>query len=375
MRFHVLAVPISITRKDFTVCSTTILVLDWCKMMHARGHTIYHYGHEDSEVDCIEHIPVVFEKDIQQTYPGRNWKRDGVHGSTEDHVHQAFNIRAIHEIQSRKQFGDFLLCFWGFSHKPVANAHPDLIAVDPTVGIDHPVSLPYSIFASYSVMNRVYGKSNIDPRWYDAVIPHFFDVNQFEFNPTPKDYFLYIGRIIPSKGINIAIDLAKAAGMKIVIAGTGNVRTCKENVPDHVIEMGSVNVEQRCELMKNAKAFIAPSHYCEPFGMAVVEAMLCGTPVITTDWGGFAETVLHGVTGYRCRTQEQFNWAANNIGSLNRQTCRDWAVNNYSMERIAPMFEEYFDTLSKVSKSGGFYFDNTTRTDLNWMVRQYPPSS
>ena len=369
MRFHVLAVPITITRKDFTVCSTTILVYDWCKMMHARGHTIYHYGHEDSMVDCTEHITVVLEEDIQKTYPGRVWKRDGSHGCTNDHAHQIFNTRAIPEVGKRKQPGDFILCFWGFSHEPVYKAHPELIPVDPTVGIDHPVSLPYQIFASYSVMNRVYGRSNIDPRWYDAVIPHFFDVKQFEFNPTPKDYFLYIGRIIPSKGISIAIDMARDAGKKIIVAGVGNVQWCKNPVPDHVIEMGSVDVEQRCELMKNAAGFIAASHYSEPFGMAVVEAMLCGTPVITTDWGGFAETVNHGVTGYRCHTQEQFSWAAKNIDKIDRQACRDWAVKNYSMERVGPMYEAYFDMISRVQKSGGFYYDNPERKDLDWLVR------
>jgi glycosyltransferase involved in cell wall biosynthesis len=251
----------------------------------------------------------------------------------------------------------------------VYKAHPDLIPIDPTVGIDHPVSLPYQIFASYSVMNRVYGRSNIDPRWYDAVIPHFFDVKQFEFNPTPKDYFLYVGRIIPSKGISIAIDMAKHAGVKIIIAGVGNVEWCKNPVPDHVIRMGSVDVEQRCELMKNAKAFIAASYYSEPFGMAVVEAMLCGTPVITTDWGGFAETVNHGVTGYRCHTQEQFNWAAKNIDKIDRQACRDWAIKNYSMERIGPMYEEYFDMISRVHMSGGFYYDKPDRNNLDWLKR------
>jgi len=344
-------------------------------MMHARGHTIYFYGHIDSVVDCTEKVPIIFHADTEKAYPGWDWKKDGTRGNTSDHVHTVFNERAIHEVGLRKKANDFLLCFWGFAHKSIADAHRDLIAVDPTVGIDHHISYPFAVFASYSIMNRVYGKCNMDPRWYDSVIPHFFDTAEFEFNATPKDYFLYVGRVINSKGINIAIDAAFAAGVKLIVAGVGSVSSIRGSVPSHVVEIGSVGPVQRNELMKNAKAFIAPSHYSEPFGMAVVEAMICGTPVITTDWGGFAETVLHGTTGYRCRTMEQFTWAAKNIDKIRREDCREWAIKNHSFERIANMYEEYFNTLIKVTANGGFYASDPDRTDLDWLVRYYPTSS
>jgi hypothetical protein len=125
--------------------------------------------------------------------------------------------------------------------------------------------------------------------------------------------------------------------------------------------------------MKNAKALLAPTHFNEPFGGVMVEALFCGTPVITTDWGGFAENNLHGVTGYRCRTMEQFEWACRNIDKIDRKACHDWAMNNFSLERVALMYEEYFETLSKVHDgSGGFYASNPGRKNLDWMVRYYP---
>jgi hypothetical protein len=105
----------------------------------------------------------------------------------------------------------------------------------------------------------------------------------------------------------------------------------------------------------------------------MVEALFCGTPVITSDWGGFAENNLHGVTGYRCRTMEQFEWAARNIDKINRRTCHDWAINNFSLDRVALMYEEYFETLAKVHNgAGGFYAKNPDRKDLDWMIRYYP---
>jgi hypothetical protein len=125
--------------------------------------------------------------------------------------------------------------------------------------------------------------------------------------------------------------------------------------------------------MKNAKALIAPTHYNEPFGGVTIEALMCGTPTITTDWGGFAENNIHGVTGYRCRTIEQFVWAGKNIDKISRKACREWAVNNFSLERVALMYEEYFESLSKIHDgSGGFYAKNDDRAELDWLVRYYP---
>jgi hypothetical protein len=74
-------------------------------------------------------------------------------------------------------------------------------------------------------------------------------------------------------------------------------------------------------------------------GNEAIEAQLRGTPVISTDWGGFTGTVLHGTTGFRCRTLEQFVWAAKNIDQIDPADCRRWAQTNYGPERIAPMFK------------------------------------
>ena len=139
--------------------------------------------------------------------------------------------------------------------------------------------------------------------------------------------------------------------------------------------VGYVEPEQRKHLMMNAKALLAPTHFNEPFGGVMVESLYCGTPVITSDWGGFAENNLHGVTGYRCRTMEQFEWACKNIDKIDRRACYEWADKNFSLDRISLMYEEYFSTLLKVHDgSGGFYAKNDERENLDWMVRYYPKS-
>lgn len=97
----------------------------------------------------------------------------------------------------------------------------------------------------------------------------------------------------------------------------------------------------------------------------------CGTPVISTDWGAFAETVVHGVTGYRCRTGDQFGWAAANVHKLLPHQCRQWIEANFSLEKVGLMYEEYFQSLLDLKKDGW----NTLRpgrTQLSWLEKQYP---
>jgi glycosyltransferase involved in cell wall biosynthesis len=117
---------------------------------------------------------------------------------------------------------------------------------------------------------------------------------------------------------------------------------------------------------------LLPTYYAEPFGCVVVEAMLSGTPVITTDWGAFPEINPHGVTGYRCRTFEQFQWAVEHIDGIEPATCRRWAIENFGMERVKHMYEEYFDMVSRLFLDKGFYSANPDRAGLGWLSRSYP---
>jgi len=373
MRFHVLSLPHTVTKKEYSACAFTMKVLKFCKMMTARGHTVYHYGHKDSEVECTEHIPVTYDEDLKIAYGDYDWKKNFFQHNTQDHAHKIFNERGIVEVGRRKQPGDFLLMFWGYAHRPIMDSYPDMIAVEPGIGCGNEPCTKQSIFESHAIMNIVYGQYHRQPHWYDAVIPNYFDPIDFEFNDKPMDYFLFVGRIMDLKGVGIAIEVTKRLGVKLLIAGQGNILDIVNPVPDHVTVVGYVEPEQRSLLMRNAKALLAPSHYNEPFGGVTIEALFCGTPNITTDWGGFAENNIHGVTGYRCRTIEQFYWAAKNIDKISRKACREWAMNNYSIQRVSKMYEEYFQTLTKVyDGSSGFYADNDSRDELDWLQKYYP---
>jgi glycosyltransferase involved in cell wall biosynthesis len=372
-RFHILAVPHTITRKDYSACAFTQKALKFGKMMHRRGHIIIHYGHNESEIECTEQVNITDNQLFQETYGHYDWKKELFKHNVADNCNQTYNRRAIEEIGKRKQHRDFLLLFWGIGHADVAKAHPDMICVEPGRGCFNTPCTPFSIYESYAVMNYVYGQEKWQPKWTDAVIPNYFDLEDFKFNPKPGKYFVYLGRVIESKGIGIAVDIAKYTGIKLKIAGQGDLRAILGYDPPPEVEViGYLEPAARSEVLQGALALLAPTHYNEPFGGVTVEALLCGTPIITSDWGAYSENNLHGVTGYRCRNMDQFIWAAKNIHKINRRTCRVWAQNNFSLERVAPMYEEYFRSLIPIFTGKGFYQLNPGRKELDWMKRDYP---
>jgi glycosyltransferase involved in cell wall biosynthesis len=187
---------------------------------------------------------------------------------------------------------------------------------------------------------------------------------------------LFVGRLIGRKGVDVAVQVTRALGLRLVIAGQGKLQNAAEGLDirdSHVEFVGSVGPEARAALMGGAHMLFAPTYYIEPFGNVAVEAQLCGTPVLTTDWGVFPETVVHGVTGYRCRTFDDFVWAATNVHRLNPAHCRQWAVENYSVQRVRWMYQEYFAKIADISRAG-WYEPHPERTELDWLRKSFPVS-
>ena len=376
-----LGIPHTVTTREYSSCAFTAKVVKLCRMLRALGHTVIHVGHEDSDVDCDEQVTVTTQWDLDDSYPFHDWKTQGFPDfKLTDKIYHSFTVNAVAAIEKRQQPGDFLLCSFGAGHKPVADGLKGLIVVEPGIGYAGGTFAPFRVFESYAVMHALQGQARVESMsnemWYDAVIPNYFDLDDFAFCPEPQDYLLFLGRIGPGKGTQIAVQIAEALDVRLVVAGMGEVtqdmaRTDRP-ISEYVEQIGVVGPERRAQLLSRAEATICASLYLEPFCGVQIESMLSGTPVISTDWGAFAEYNIHGATGYRCRTFEQFLWATKNVDRLDRFEIRKYAE-QFSLERVAKMYDEYFAMVADVHNgNGGWYAPHDNRTNLDWLKRSIP---
>ena len=116
--------------------------------------------------------------------------------------------------------------------------------------------------------------------------------------------------------------------------------------------------------MAKAKGAFLASQYVEPFGGVQIEMLLSGTPTITTDWGAFTENNIEGVTGYRCRTFDDYLQAAKNIneGAISREACREHGE-KFSLESVAPRYEKFFTDIMNIHTCNGWYETNIPKKE------------
>ena len=297
-RFHVVALPHTQTSRLHCGCAYTMKVLNFCRMMRSLGHTVFHYGAEGSQADCSEHVSVISQEEQRLLCGTQDWRRETYRIAWDERAPywQLCNSRAVAEILRRKQARDFVCLIGGSCQRTIADhVGNDVLCVEFGVGY-RGVFAKYRVFESYAHQARIYGaqQPDGDGNFYDAVIPNYYDPADFPFCPKKQDYFLYIGRLIRRKGIQVAVETTRAIGARLLIAGQGIDRIepgrivtteghCYEGA--HLQYVGFADVARRAELMGNARAVFVPTLYLEPFGGVNVEAQLCGTPVITTDWG------------------------------------------------------------------------------------------
>ncbi len=186
-------------------------------------------------------------------------------------------------------------------------------------------------------------------------------LDSYLFQEKPKDYLLWLGKIIPEKGLAEAIEVAKKTGEKLIIAGI--IPKEQQDYFEYRIQpmidnkkiqfVGAANFEKKIELFRNAKALLYPIRRPEPFGLVVIEAMACGTPVIAYKEGSMPELIKEGKTGFLVNSQEEMIVALKKINQIKRRDCRRHVETKFSRKKMVNKYEALYNTLLKEKKKNG----------------------
>jgi glycosyltransferase involved in cell wall biosynthesis len=367
-RFHLLGLVHLPVSERFMGCAFTQKIVKLSKMLLSLGHEVFLYGAESSDAPCSEFFQTHTLQEIRDEWGsgdnrfdiGYNWKKLGFRhdfNKTRTETTNNYYDRAAYAINKHKHRDDFLLLMQGYYQKPIADKVGLYLTIEPGIGYRGSIAPhadrkytqgPFRAFESAYLMNFTYGSENpgksINGHYYDRVIPNYFEPKDFPFKAKKEDYFFYIGRMIHRKGVWTAVRTTEAIGAKLILAGQEDDEINVKALPSHCKFIGYVEPDERAELMGNAQAVFVPTTYLEAFGGVNVEAQLCGTPAITTNFGVFPETVVHGVTGFRCNTMIDFVDAARNAHKLNPKKIRKHAE-RYLTTNVRHEFHQWFDDL------------------------------
>lgn len=365
-RFHVLGLVHLPTSKTYMACAFSQKNYKLCKMLMDAGYEVFLYGAEGSDAPCTKFIQTHTLKEIRDTWGdgdnrfeiGYNWKVGQFrHDFNEQRkpVTLKYYQKAITEINIEKRPDDFLVVTQGVYQKPIDDGVGLYLTIESGVGYRGSYAKFRSWESSY-IQNFTYGSENprqsINGRYYDRVIPNYFDPEDFPFVDKKGDYFLFMGRMIQRKGVMTAVLACEALGAKLVLAGQLSDEITLEQLQSHknVEFVGYADAKTRARLMGNARAVFCPSTYLEPFCGVHAEAMLCGTPVLTTNFGAFTDYVIDGVNGYKCDTLNDFVQKAKIIDKLDPKIVRK-SAERFTLDSVSKQYEKWFKDLYQLYRS------------------------
>ena len=186
---------------------------------------------------------------------------------------------------------------------------------------------------------------------YIATIYHGIPVEEFPFCEEPGDYLLFFGRIHHDKGVYEAIQMAREVGMPLIIAGIVQDEAYFDSqvapyVDGKEVEyIGVVGPERRGEVLGQARALVHLINFGEPFGLSVVEAMACGTPVVAMRRGAMPELIRDGETGFLVDSLEEAVKRVRQLDSIRRRQCRRWVQERFTQERMVREYLRVYESI------------------------------
>ena len=363
-RLHLPAIPHTITSPRYSHCAFTGKVLRFAPMMQSRGYQVYHYGVEGSEAGADVNIDLLTAQEWQQlrveSYlilhpeadPNDERRFVGDLANIGTPLYREFNSRLRAALILHYRPGDIVCLPFGEAHKEAID-NLEVIAVE--TGIGYPDSfLNFRIFESYAWKHWACGRYNVPPHNYWFVCPNYYNILEWPLGQ-PKPVVGYFGRICAIKGLDTVVEVARRfPDTQFVICGQGE--DLYSDKADNLFYQPPLHGADRGAFLGSLACLLAPSVYLEPFCGVNVEAQLCGTPVVATDAGAFAETVEHGATGLLCHTLADFCRGVERAleGGFDRGYIRKRAQERYDMYQVAHQYDYAFRCIADLQGDGWY---------------------
>jgi len=334
---HITSIYVAVSRQTYG--GTERVVYHLCEQLYRRGHEVELFASGDSKVDCVLHsvLPIASQEDPASTF----------------YLEKEFEARNTFNLYRQAARFDVIHAHW-----PTLAPYFSSFTTTPTV-------LTYAYIEKEL---HEYYRENF-PRCFPVCVSHAqrkmlgdesipviyngIDLSEIEFNPTPEDFFILVGRMTPEKGIAEAIRVARNAGEKLLIIGHVSTHLpwsadyfLKEVKPqidgDKIRYIERLSYRETVRLMGKAKGFLFPLQWEEPFGLAVIEAMAAGTPVIAYSRGSMPELIRNGETGYLVQREDEMVKMTRQIEELDRARCRAWVEERFSLEQMVDGYEQLY---------------------------------
>jgi len=282
---------------------------------------------------------------------------DNTEGLSHD-VHGLRDRYMVNEMYRRAERGEFDLLYFHHPESALSGAvqHLDV----PTVYTLHDPIYPWyrELFELFASANQKFISISNNQRRDAPDLPYLdtvyngTDMDLFELSEEHDDYLLFAGRIAPEKGVKEAIQVAKKTNHRLLIIGPVNHGSqayfdqyIKSELDDRILYLGRMDQDQLVKYYQKAKAVLTPIQWEEPFGLTTVEAMACGTPVISLHRGAAPEIIIDGKTGFVVHSIGEMGEAVGKIDQIKRKDCREHVAHMFAVEQMVDGYEDAFYAL------------------------------
>jgi glycosyltransferase involved in cell wall biosynthesis len=341
----------------YSHCAFTGKALRFPKMMQGQGYTVIEYSNAGSESSADEHVTMLDAAEFAGLFKRGETDFHGNDATVGSEAHQLFERRLIPALRERLQPQDIICHPFGHAHQQLMAEFPNHQHVE--TGIGYPTLMPNSfrIFESYAWMHYHQGKEGRNGKNYEWVVPNYYDLDDWDVRTEHGSYLAFLGRITELKGIDTIRAIAEHSPWPIVLHGQGDPSRWQH---PNIEYRGPLTGRKRSEFLGNARALLAPTVFTEPFCGMAVEAMLCGTPVVSVNYGAMTETVTEGVTGYRCHTLQDWLDGIHAVEDLDRQAIADSARARWSLETCGARYDKIFCQLNDLYRKGWYEISEGT---------------